>query len=360
MIAVTTAVSHFFTWWSGELSAWVPDRFTRLFQRKPSILVVTPTIDMADFTLYSRGRIRRLGQIPLLPEAGSQRAVTDLVSGISSQYSETFLNVPAANVLRRSVTLPLEAAENLREVLAFEMDRHTPFKSSEVAYDYRVTATDKVARKLIVDLAVLPRTRLEHAASTIASLGLAANRIGIVDDNFVWGESFAFQLYDDFASPPAPLHSLPLALAAAAAGLAVIAWYLPLYFDHRAATVYEARLNETRAAALKAESLKKQLTASMDLDRFVTDRRASSLTVTSLLADLTNRLPDDTWLTQFQLHDGKLTLTGHAPSAAPLIALLEASPFLTEVRFASPVTPDPRAGGENFNISASMTPDRGS
>ena len=52
MIAVTTAVSHFFTWWSGELLAWVPDRFTRLFQRKPSILVVTPTIDMADFTLY--------------------------------------------------------------------------------------------------------------------------------------------------------------------------------------------------------------------------------------------------------------------------------------------------------------------
>ena len=359
MIAVTTAMSHLFTWWSGELSACVPDRLTRLVQRKSSILVVTPTSDMADFTLYSRGRVRRLGQISLSPDSGSQRAVIDLVGGISSQYSEVFLNVPAANVLRRSVTLPLEAAENLREVLAFEMDRHTPFKANEVAYDYRVTATDKAARKLTVDLAVLPRTMLEHAASTIAALGLAANRIGIVDDNYAWERSFAFQLYDD-SNSPAGRRSLLLALAAAAAGLAVIAWYLPLYFDHRAAAVYEARLDETRAAAFRAESLKKQLTASMNLDRFVVDRRASSLTATSLLADITNRLPDDTWLTQLQLQDNRLTLTGHAQSAAPLIALLEASAFLTEVRFASPVTPDPSAGGENFNISASMTLDRGS
>lgn len=360
MIAVTTAVSHFFTWWSGELSACVPDRLMRLVRRKPSILVVTPTSEVVEFALHANGRIRRLGQASLSPQLEPRRAVSDLVGGLSSQYSEIFLNVPPANVLRRTVALPLEAAENLREVLAFEMDRHTPFTASEVAYDYRVIATDKIARRITVDLAVLPRAMLEEAAARLASLGLAANRIGIVDDNLVWERSFSFQLYDVSESPPAPQRPLVLALAAIAAGLAVIAWYLPLYFDHRAAAFYETRLEETRAAALRAEGLKKRLTVSMDLDRLVIDRRASQLTVTGLLADLTNRLPDDTWLTQFQLQDGKVTLSGHAPSAAELIALLEASPLLTEVRFASPVTPDPRAGGETFNISASTTQDRGS
>jgi general secretion pathway protein L len=150
------------------------------------------------------------------------------------------------------------------------------------------------------------------------------------------------------------------ALAAVTAGLAAVAWFLPLYFDQRAAAIYEVRLEETRTAALQAESLKKRLTMAMDLNRFVIDRRAAIPTITSLLADVTDRLPDDAWLIQFQLQDGKLTLAGYAPSAAPLIALLEASPLLTEVRFASPVTPDPRTGGENFNISASVTQDRGS
>jgi len=360
MIAVTDAVSRFFAWWLRELAACLPDRLPRLLQRKASILVVTPDHDAADFALHRGGRVRRLGRMSLSTESPSRRALSDFLGSISSQYSEIVLNVPAANVLRRSVTLPLEALENLREVLAFEMDRHTPFKASEVAYDYRVTNTDTAARKIAVDLAVLPRTMLERAASSLESLGLAADRIGVVDDHLAWDRSLNFQLYDETPHPAKAQRSLLPALAAVTAGLAAVAWFLPLYFDQRAAAIYEVRLEETRTAALQAESLKKRLTMAMDLNRFVIDRRAAIPTITSLLADVTDRLPDDAWLIQFQLQDGKLTLAGYAPSAAPLIALLEASPLLTEVRFASPVTPDPRTGGENFNISASVTQDRGS
>ena len=360
MIAVTSAISRFFTWWLRELAACLPDRLPRLLQQKASMLVVTPADDTADFTLHRGGHVRRLGQLSLSAESPSQQALSDVLGSISRQYSEIVLQVPAANVLRRSVTLPLEAAENLREVLAFEMDRHTPFKASEVAYDYRVTATDAAARKITVDLAVLPRTMLERAASMLEPFGLAANRVGVADDQPASDRPLNFQLYDESPRTPAGQRRLLLALAAIAAGLAAVAWFLPLYFDQRAAAVYEARLEEARTAALQADSLKNRLTTAMDLNRFVMDRRAAMPTITSLLADITSRLPDDTWLMQLQLQDGKLTLVGYAPSAAPLIALLEASPLLTEVHFASSVTPDPTVGGESFNISATVTQDRGS
>jgi len=360
MIAVTNAVSRFFAWWLRELAACLPDRLPRLLQRKASMLVVTLADDAADFTLHRGGRVRRLGQLSFSTESAPQRALSEVLGSISSQYSEIVLQVPAASVLRRSVTLPLEAVENLREVLAFEMDRHTPFKASEVAYDYRVTATDAAAKKLTIDLAVLPRTMLARAASILESLGLAANRIGVADDQPASDRPLNFQLYDEPPHIPTGQRRLLSALAAVAAGLAAVAWFLPLYFDQRAAAVYEARLEEAHTAALQADSLKNRLTTAMDLNRFVIDRGAAMPTVTSLLADITGRLPDDAWLTQLQLQDGKLTLVGHAPSAAPLIALLEASPLLTEVRFASSVTPDPSVGGESFNISASVTQDRGS
>ena len=358
MIAVTNAVSRFFTWWWRELSACLPGRLPRLLQRTASMLVVTSTDDAADFTLHRAGRVRRLGQ--LSTESPSQRAFAEVLGSVSSQYSEIVLQVPAASVLRRSVTLPLEAIENLREVLAFEMDRHTPFKAGEVAYDYRVTATDATARKITVDLAVLPRTMLAQAASILESLGLAADRIGVVDDHLARDRSLNFQTYDESPHRPASRRPLLPALAGGVACLAAVAWFLPLYFDQRAAAVYKALLEENHTAALQAESLKNRLTTAMDLNRFVIDRRAATPTITSLLADITNRLPDDVWLVQLQLQDGKVTLAGYAPSAAPLIALLEASPLLTEVRFASSVTPDPRTGGESFNISASLTQDRGS
>jgi general secretion pathway protein L len=359
MIAIANPVSRFFAWWFGELRACVPDRLRKLIAHKPSV-VITPRDGSAHITLHRRGRVRSLGQVPLTTQSAAQGALAGLLAGISLRRLDAFVNVPADYVLRRSVALPMEAAENLREVLAFEMDRHTPFKAGEVAYDYRVVATDATTRKLTVDLAVVPRTMLAQAASIAETLGLTTHRIGIIGEDHKWDRAFNFRPYEESDARSATPRLLLLGLTVTACILAVIAWYLPLYFEHRALAFYEARLAETRTIALQTENLRKRLTADMDFSRFLINRRASTPTFTSVLADITNRLPDDTWLTQLQLQDGKLTLTGFSPSAATLIAPLEASPLLTEVRFGSPVTPDPQAGGESFNIHALVALDRGS
>lgn len=358
MITVALAVSRFFTWWSGELAACVPDRLRGLLRYKSSLLVMTIGNEAAQVALRSGGRVRQLGRIPLA--AASRSALTDLIGGAPPRSLEVVVNVPRDKVLRRSVTLPMEAAENLREVLAFQMDRHTPFKSSEVAYDYRVTATDNAAKKITVDLAILLRTTLDEANSIAGSFGLPAHRVGIADEELEPGTPFNFRPHEDPVILPAARRRVVLALTTATALLALVAWYLPLYFDHRALAIYEARLEETRAAALQAESLKKRLEAAVGLSRTLVDRRAATPTLTSLIADITDRLPDGTWLTQLQVHAGTLTLTGLSTSAAPLIARLEASPLLAQVRFSSPVTPDQSVGAERFNIVAQIAPDRSS
>lgn len=360
MVPIANTVSRFFAWWLGELAACVPDRVRTLVKRKPPVLVITPSEDMANVALYRRRQVRQLGRIPLATQNGSQRALSSLLDGVSSRQLDVVVNVPADNVLRRIVALPLEAAENLREVLAFEMDRHTPFKASDVAYDYRLMATDVATRKLTVDLAVMPRAMLEQAASTANSLGLVANRIGIAGEEPTSDGSFNFRPYEESNGRLAAPRSLMFALTATATVLAVMAWYLPLYFDHHLLSAYQSRLEQTRTTALQAEELKKRLSAAMNLNHFLVDRRAATPTVTSLLADVTHRLPDDTWLTQLQLRDGELTLKGISPSAAALIAPLEASPLLTDVRFGSPVRPDPSIGGESFDILAKASFDRGS
>lgn len=358
MMTVALAVSRFFTWWSGELAACVPDRLRGLLRSKSSLLVMTIGNEAAQVTLRSGGRVRQLGRIPLA--AASRRALTDLIGGTPPRSLEIVVNVPRDKVLRRSVTLPLEAAENLREVLAFQMDRHTPFKASEVAYDYRVTATDTSARKIAVDLAILQRTTLDEAASIADSYGVSAHRIGIADDGPEPSAPFNFRPHEDPVILPAARRRLGLALTTVTSVLAIVAWYLPLYFDHRALASYEARLEETRAAALQSDALRKQLTTEVDLSRTIVERGASTPTLTSLIADITNRLPDGTWLTQLQMHNGTLTLTGFSMAAAPLIARLEASPLLAQVRFGSPVTPDESVGGERFNIVAQVALDRSS
>lgn len=358
MNSLTITFSRFFSWWLGELTACIPSRLRALLRRKPSLLVLTPADDAVHVCLNRRGRLHRFGQVPITAENELHRSLSKLLGGISLRNFDVVVNIPAHSVLRRRVALPIEAAENLREVLAFEMDRHTPFKADEVAYDYRLIDTDVGGRKLTVDLVVVPTAIIDRAAAIAGSFGLTAKRIGIVDDELRHHRPFNFRPYKA-TEWPTVRRPLVVALATTTVILAIVAWYLPLYFDHQASAAYEARLEATHVEALEADAVKKRLAAAMDLNRRLVDWRAARPTATSLLADVTDRLPDDTWLTELQLQNGELALTGYSPSAAALISKLETSPLLSDVRFGSPVTPDRQVGSERFHILARVAPDQG-
>jgi general secretion pathway protein L len=364
MNTVAKAASHFFAWWLRELGACVPASLRMLAKRRKPIVVINLNGDVAEVVLHGTDEVRELGHIPLAPAPASQAALSAVLRGLAPRRHDVVLAVPAESVLRRDVVLPLEASENLREVLAFEMDRHTPFKASDVAYDYRLVATDPASRKLTVDLAVLPRAVLAQAASIADRLGLRGSRIGVAGDEPNAARSFDFRRYEDLGADSAgrrpAARSALYACAAATAAMAILAWYLPLHLQNRALAAYELRLDEMRTAAHRADELKKQLATEAELTRFVTEQRDATPPVISILAEITDRLPDDTWLTQLKLQGGKLTLTGLSSSVPPLIAKLEASRLISDVRFGSPMTPDAVSGRERFSILAHIVQDRSS
>jgi len=234
------------------------------------------------------------------------------------------------------------------------MDRHTPFKASEVAFDYRVTSTDAESKRLNLDLAVVSRGVLAQATEIATSFGLVLHRIGVAGEVLQRGGSFNFLPASSLAGRSTTQQRLLIALTVLATVLAFIAVYLPLYAKERTLAAYEAQLAESRAAAREADALKERLMARLEHSRFLIDRRQSTPAATALLAEITERLPDHTWLVQLRWQENKLVLAGFSPAAAALIAELEASPLLTDVRFGSPVTADPRVGLERFNISADV------
>ncbi len=77
-----------------------------------------------------------------------------------------------------------------------------------------------------------------------------------------------------------------------------------------------------------------------------------------ILNEVTRRLPDSSWLVQFNLREQQLRVAGYADNPANLIRLLEQSPTLSNVRFTSPVTKDPREQKDRFNLSAEVASGR--
>lgn len=71
-----------------------------------------------------------------------------------------------------------------------------------------------------------------------------------------------------------------------------------------------------------------------------------------VLRELTEIIPEDGWLTEFNYHSGRreIKLSGYALSASQLLPVLEQSGLFENVRFTSPITTDQRLQKEQFRL----------
>jgi len=88
----------------------------------------------------------------------------------------------------------------------------------------------------------------------------------------------------------------------------------------------------------------------------LTAERARIGDVLQVLAAVTDIVPDDSWLTELSLHQGKLGISGQSPAAARLIPALAADPAFRNPAFAAPVTRAPDGHADLFVIRAELAP----
>ncbi len=359
---VTQSVSRFFSWWGGELAACLPPRLRERFARTRERLVIEISETTAVFT-HGRGRDSQpLGELSVSAaglagqrDAGQREAVARIIQSAGLRSGEVVLKVPRGKVLRRLVELPAAAAENLGEVLGFEMDRHTPFKAEEVYFDYRVEGSDPERKRIKVDLVVVPRTVADQAMRLVSSWGLEPDQLAAGDESDDGARSFNLLPPGAARSRAAFGRRLVAGLSVLTGVLVLVALYAPLHQRQEILAATEAQLARARAEALEADALKAQVEEMQERSRFVVQRKRTERSMTEVLDELTRVLPDHTWVLKLGVRDAQLTISGYSAKPSSLIGLLEQSAALTEVRFSSPVTMDRKIGLDRFNLTATLT-----
>jgi len=360
-IPITEGISGFFRWWGGEIAAILPAALRARLGRGGQRLTVEISERRALFGLEKGREIRTLGEVAIAPsglagqrDAGQREAVARIIRGAGVRTAEVVLRLPRHKVLRRLVDLPAAASENLREVLGFEMDRHTPFKASEVYFDYRLEGSDPERKRIKVDLVVVPRTVADQAVQLATSWGLTPDRLAAGGEVAEAARPFNL-LSASAARTRAGLGGrLALALLVVASLLSAAVLYLPLERARTLLAATEAEVDRVRGEALAADGLKTQIEEMLQRGSFVVERKRGEYGAIEVLDELTGLLPDHTWALKFGIRDGRLTLSGYSAKPSSLIGLLEQSELLAEVRFSSPVTMDQKIGLERFNLTATL------
>jgi hypothetical protein len=77
-------------------------------------------------------------------------AVSRALDELKASGAEIVLTIPRELLVLRTVELPISTKENISSVISYELDRLTPFASSEAMYDFKVYDEEEGKLKLII------------------------------------------------------------------------------------------------------------------------------------------------------------------------------------------------------------------
>lgn len=318
--------SRFLRWWLGELASMVPAwmRSTSL-DAKSFILVPLDQVNVQ----FAR------------PEAGDQR---DLA-----------LTLPPSRVLRKTLTLPLATEENLRQVLEFQIEQHTPFPATKVYFGYQVTGRDFEHGQLTVEFAATPRDGVDAAIKTLDGLALPVRAV-FAADMLAAGNLVNLLPVGLGKAPSALRHGANPWLAALVALLALTAVAMPLVIKREAVVQLLPWVEKGKKAAETVDTLRRELVARVDKHNYLLEKRQSAPTVIQALEELTRVLPDDTWVQTLDIKGKELQIQGETASSVRLIGLFERSSMFREASFRSPLTKGQSSGTERYQLALQIRP----
>lgn len=344
---VTRQCRAFWQWWSGELMELLPESARQSIAQRRQKLYVEAGGDML---MMSYGTSSTSRDLVCLPSASDGPADVDF----SQRAKETVLVMPDHKVISKRVSLPSAAEENLREVLGFEMDLHTPFEVDEVYYDFTVVGRDSRRQLITVDLVYSPRDEVDSLLERAGDDGIEIDTITCrqPDEN---GHQPVNLLAERMRRQSwVGMRTLNTVLTVSMAVLLVAAIYIPIAKKDRAIAAIEGELAAAAAIAREGSELRSDLDRMAAASQFLVEKKKNDTLVIELVDEISRILPDHTWVARLDLSDNQLQLQGQSQASSSLISVIEASPYFENVSFRSPVVQIAGTDRDRFHVSADV------
>lgn len=347
----------FLHWWGAELSPLLPGRCRAVLRSGVKWHQLLPV--GAGWTLRRDDSSEPLLQWDLRGDARTQVAALHReLSAVERDDLRLCLLLPESAVLRRRLTLPLAARNDLAQALSFEMDRQTPFTAAQVYYAAHDPHAAAPPGHFQVDLVAVPRTVLDHHLAHLASQGLSVDAVDVAAGQHRLG----VELLPPGRKPRhvRPRQRLNWLLAAACVLLAVFGLNGWLHNQRVALAQMQATTASMQHDAEQVAALRQQLRDSVVATAFLAKRKRNSVTTLAVLQDLTTRLPDTAWLERFSVDSsGQISLQGQSQQAAKLLDALNGSPIITGASFQGSIQPEASTGMERFYLVAHVRQPQG-
>ena len=372
-------IADFWRWWKHELGMAFAPWSARWLHNDEDITEIVGDGQSWLFTKSSQRGAQVNGvKIDRLGADGSAVQADEIKRAIAAAFNgrsrDVRLLISPNIALQKKVTYPAATLENLREVLAFDMDRQTPFNAAQVYFDVRrhfhsdshAGSSDSAQNNpmVAIDLLAVPRKSLQPILQTLRDAGASIRSIGVVGDT-------GNPRFDLLPQAEQPTHRLSrrqiinFVLLGVIAALILIAIIVPIWQKRERAIALQPLLQKARAEADTTQKIATEFTRLSKEYNFVVGKKYSNQPVLEVVEELSRITPDTTWLMTFDMKTlanktgvaiHEVQLTGEAASAAKMIELLEQSKLLQNASQRAQTTRGSQTSLERFQIATEIKP----
>ncbi|MCX7097268.1 MAG: PilN domain-containing protein [Methylococcales bacterium] len=346
---------HFLRWWQRELGFLIPEKIKRLVSDQQGFIIVRPVGQQLVLSYVFDGEESSLATLDRGVRDSNLQGFNDKDPRLAK--AKVILRLTAQDAIQKELSLPSAAKENLNQVVAYELDRYTPFKADQVYFTVKLMPGVNEPGQIRVMLILTGRNTLDSLYEDAKALGFAplvadyedsANALTHIEDGY---NLLPERLRQKSAKMPRLINGLLLSLSGVLLA-AVIA--MPVWFEYQTVNALEAKAETLAKEAKKVKSLQADMDAVIEETRQLIAQKSATPEVLVMLNTLSSVINNDTWLAYLQYSEGHLQIQGESPAASSLIAVLEASDLFANARFASPVTQDSLSKLERFQITVDV------
>ncbi|UYK80145.1 PilN domain-containing protein [Xanthomonas sacchari] len=347
-VRIAPGAGGLLAWWQRSLMAWLPPRWQLQLGWSQARLLLWRE---GEQLMLARQVESELGVPLALPWPLLPDELEALLGPRLAALPRVWL-LPAEAALQRHLRLPAAAAEHLREVVKFEIDRQTPFQADQVIYDVRADGRRDDAQ-LDAELVVAPRRVLDDLQASAGALRPTLAGIDVAgSDGAPLGVNLLPQEQRHRRADPMRRWN---AILAATALLALCAAGWQLLDNRRDAlehlrTQVDSGAQRARAVAAQRQQLVDLVEGAAFFDQLRAERPAS----VEVWNELSKRLPEGTYLEKFSIEGNQLQLIGLSSEASSLVGRLEGSPLWRTPSLTGVLQADPGSHRDRFTLTAEL------
>jgi len=341
-------IGNFFTWWLAGLKYLIPKVIRSRVNLNKNKLCANVVRNGVQFFSNETNK----SSLFLLKDNSILDKINKWLIDNKFKNADVTLRLDSSLLLVKSLSFPSAANDNLKNIISFEIERHTPFSKDDVYFDYIVSNNNPKNKLIATNLYVIQKEKLNNVIELFRSAGINASSFSIKDNSIE--HSLNLIPSSKLANKHDYTQAFNFALGLFALLLITALFITPGFKSSIIASQLADDAQQLRTQTAEVTKVRDELEDSLKKRAYIHQLKKSYPSVITLLSEITDLLPDDTWLNRFEVSNNSVRFQGESNNASRLIEMIEDSANFNETRFMSPITQNPVTNNDRFYITTKL------